>query len=215
MGEFSSCRCPARHRRGGPSPHRPAGHSPDRRSSPALGLRRDGAADRSQALADRTRRHRSQVQHRDAAGPRRYGWPCPCRPPPRGRSGTTLRTASTGRSSPSIQQHRRRSWHAACGRPANTAPTLDAGAPRSRCRPTAQPRTAPGSRVPAMPVVARATAARPSAGRPAPPPRMQHRPRPPRPLDRCQPVRDQPSRHHGHVCQDGRRCRPRPDARIL
>ena len=46
----------------------------------------------------------------------------------------------------------RRSSHAASGRPANTAPTPDAGAPRSPCRPTAQPPTAPGSPGPRCPL---------------------------------------------------------------
>ena len=46
---------------------RPAGHSPGRRSSPAL-RPAGGAADRGQALAHGPRRHRAQVEHRDAVG---------------------------------------------------------------------------------------------------------------------------------------------------
>ena len=81
-----------------------------------------------------------------------------------------------------------RSGHAACGRPANTAPTPDAGAPRSRCRPTSLSRRQHPAVRPPMPVVA--------------PPRQPDRPLPGRrprceravgavrpPEDRCQPVR--------------------------
>ena len=57
--------CPASAR--GNHSLRPAGHSPDRRSPPAL-RRGDGAADRGKAFADHSRRHRPQVEHRDAAG---------------------------------------------------------------------------------------------------------------------------------------------------
>ena len=72
-----------------------------------------------------------------------------------------------------------RSSHAACGRPANTAPTPDAGARRSPCRPTAQPRTAPGS--PARHArCSPATVAGSSAGPPALPRQTRCRLRPPR-----------------------------------
>ena len=160
-----SCHCPVRHR---PGETTPSG-LPDTRPTGALLLLYDAGSARRIAASS------LPGSTLGCHGPRRCGWPCPFRPLP-GRACSTQRPHRTA--GPALGPGGwRRSSRAVSGRPANTAPTPDAGPPRSPCRPSVQPPTPPGN--PARDARCRsATAARWFAVRPVLPRQTRYRLRP-------------------------------------